>query len=490
MLQITTRVSIALCRINLSRRFSTIPTKLKAARLVMRKRFGQHLLKNPDVVSTIVSLANIKPNETVFEIGPGTGNLTLHLLRQAQHVFACEIDSRLLEVLLKRLEEIDKSVAASAIKLESSSSSFETISVRKRFTVVHDDFLRVPLPRFDVLVANIPYQISSPVLRRLFTLSPAPRRAVIMFQLEFAQRMVAKPGTSEYCRLSVNCQMLADCEIVLKVGKEQFRPPPKIDSAVVRITPKISSNESTLRPMNLFIGSSFEDWDSFLRVLFASKNKTLRTVLTRSKPAVLRLTLLRRDVTKSTDKEMEKTKEDIESVLNDTETTSLRANAMTLSQFRTLYDALLLKGFRFSDKDKGTEERKEELNDESLKGGLVDGLGDGLDAIRNSSSIVSNLDDAVEPNEWANIVEKLANERNEKKKHSTNSQIAISPLDDNGNHNDDNDDIDLDLDRNIKPSRSLTVLKGRYASDVRRRERKRRAREGLMSFDNAIQMTG
>jgi len=485
----TTRVSIALCRINLSRRAaSTIPTKLKAARLVMRKRFGQHLLKNPDVVSTIVSLANIKPNETVFEIGPGTGNLTLHLLRQAQHVFACEIDSRLLEVLLKRLEEIDKSVAAFATKMESS-SSFEVISVRKRFTVVHDDFLRVPLPRFDVLVANIPYQISSPVLRRLFTLSPAPKRAVIMFQLEFAQRMVAKPGTSEYCRLSVNCQMLADCEIVLKVGKEQFRPPPNIDSAVVRITPKTSFNESTLRPMNLFIGSSFEDWDSFLRILFASKNKTLRTVLTRSKPAVLRLTLLRRDVIISTDKEMEKTKEDIESVLNDTETTSLRANAMTLSQFRTLYDALLLKGFRFSDKDKGTEERKDEFNDESLKGGLDNGLGDGLDAIRNLSSIVSNLDDAVEPNEWANIVEKLANERNEKKKHSTDStdaHIAISPLDGIGNNNDDNDDIDLNFDRNIKPSRSLTVLKGRDASDVRRRERKRRAREGLMSFDNAI----
>jgi len=492
------RVLNALFRINLSRqagrRFlsedsrskSNVPAKLKTARIVMRKRFGQHLLKNPDVVSTIVSLANINPSESVFEIGPGTGNLTLHLLRQAQHVYACELDSRLLEVLLKRVEEIDKAAIDSATRFESA-LVVDLRLFRHKLTVVHDDFLRVPLPRFDVLVANIPYQISSPVLRRLFTLNPAPKRAIVMFQLEFAQRMVAMPGTADYCRLSVNCQMLADCQIVLKVGKEQFRPPPKVDSAVVRISPKMASSESTLRPLHLFDnGSSFEEWDAYLRILFASKNKTLRAVLTRSKPALLRLTSLRKGIGNITGDDLEKTKSDLELGLIATETASLRANAMTLAQFRILFDVLFKSGFRFSDKGLNN---KDDASDKGLKNkddAPDKGLNNKDDAtqeegIEGLSSPPSSIDDAVEPNMWKTMVDILAAERAAKKGIQTTAQEH--PV---RNVDQSNDEDEIDSEFSESTPRSVNILQGRGASDARRRERKRRARELFATYEKAM----
>ena len=180
---------------------------LRSARVVMRKRLGQHLLTNPDVVANIVAHARIAPGERVFEIGPGTGNLTAHLLASpAAVVFAVELDERLFSLLQSRADALPGG---------------------SKLQCVRGDFLRVPLPTFDVLVANIPYQISSPVLRRLFAHAPLPRAAVIMFQAEFAERMVARPGGATYCRLSVNCQLLASVRLVQRVAASQFRPPPR-----------------------------------------------------------------------------------------------------------------------------------------------------------------------------------------------------------------------------------------------------------------------
>ena len=196
------------------------PTALLSARIALRKRLGQHLLINSDVVRRIVDAACVRPEETAFEIGPGTGALTLHLLERARAVYAVELDARLQAVLLSRV-----AAAGLAHKLQ----------------CVRADFLTVALPRFDVLVANIPYQISSPVLRRIFTARFPPSRAVIMFQKEFAERLIAQPGSADYCRLSVNTQLLcggpAGVRILMRIGREQFRPPPKVDSAVAQMVP-------------------------------------------------------------------------------------------------------------------------------------------------------------------------------------------------------------------------------------------------------------
>lgn len=244
------------------RRFES--SALKSARVALRKRFGQHLLKNADVVKTIVAAAGVQPHEAVFEIGPGTGNMTVQLLEVARVVYAVELDTRM----------------AAAVR-----SRVDGLGLSHKFRCVNEDFLKVPLPRFDALVANIPYQISSPVLTRLFAHRPLPRVAVIMFQKEFADRMVARPGSADYCRLSVNSQLLSSSvRMVCKIDRNQFRPPPKVDSAVVEIVPREPP-----------LGLDFPSWDNFLRLVFSGKNKTLRAVFV-NKNAVARLLALRRSV--------------------------------------------------------------------------------------------------------------------------------------------------------------------------------------------------
>ena len=121
-------------------------------------------------------------------MGPGTGNLTVKLLEHGKKVIAVEFDRRMVREVLKRVEGMDKG---------------------KNLEIIHGDVLRVDLPYFDVCVANLPYQISSPFLFKMLAHRPAFRCAVIMFQLEFAQRLTARPGDELYCRLSVNTQLLA-----------------------------------------------------------------------------------------------------------------------------------------------------------------------------------------------------------------------------------------------------------------------------------------
>lgn len=126
------------------------------------------------------------------------------------------------------------------------------------------DALKTELPFFDLCVANVPYQISSPLVFKLLLHRPFFRCAVLMFQREFAQRLVAQPGDKLYCRLSVNTQLLARVDMLMKVGKNNFRPPPKVESSVVRIEPR---NPPPPIP--------YREWDGLTRIAFTRKNKTL-----------------------------------------------------------------------------------------------------------------------------------------------------------------------------------------------------------------------
>ena len=131
--------------------------------------------------------------------------------------------------------------------------------------------LKVQLPYFDLCVANIPYQISSPLTFKLLSHKPVFRAAIIMFQHEFAMRLVAKAADPMYCRLAVNTQLLARVNHLLKVGKNNFRPPPKVDSSVVRIEPRHPPP-----PVN------FLEWDGLVRLCFGRKNKTLGAIFRQS----------------------------------------------------------------------------------------------------------------------------------------------------------------------------------------------------------------
>ncbi|KAL4288121.1 hypothetical protein AHAS_Ahas19G0254500 [Arachis hypogaea] len=207
------------------------------------KSKGQHILKNPLLVDAIVQKSGIKPTDVILEIGPGTGNLTKKLLEAGKKVIAVEIDPRMVLELQRR---------------------FQGTPYSNRLTVIQGDVLRTELPYFDICVANIPYQISSPLTFKLLSHQPAFRCAIIMFQREFAMRLVAQPGDKLYCRLTVNTQLHARIFHLLKVGKNNFRPPPKVDSSVVRIEPR--------KPR---IEVNNKEWDGFLRICFNRKNKTL-----------------------------------------------------------------------------------------------------------------------------------------------------------------------------------------------------------------------
>jgi 18S rRNA (adenine1779-N6/adenine1780-N6)-dimethyltransferase len=145
----------------------------------------------------------------------------------------------------------------------------EGTELAHKLQVIHGDVLKVAMPYFDVCVANIPYNISSPLLFKLLKHRPFYRCAVIMFQEEFAMRLTAKPGEELYCRLTVNTQLLARVDHLLKVGRNNFRPPPKVDSRVVRIQLR-----NPPPPVN------FLEWDGLVRLLFNRKHKTLHPLLT------------------------------------------------------------------------------------------------------------------------------------------------------------------------------------------------------------------
>jgi 18S rRNA (adenine1779-N6/adenine1780-N6)-dimethyltransferase len=228
-------------------------TRVVRTLLAPNTNIGQHFLKNPAVVDSIVAKSNLKPSDIVLEVGPGTGNLTVRLLEQAKKVVAVEFDRRMVREVLKRVEGSQN---------------------QHNLQVIQGDVLKVALPYFDVCVANLPYQISSPFLFKMLSHRPLFRCAVIMFQLEFAQRLTAKPGDELYCRLSVNTQLLAKVENVLKVGRNNFRPPPKVDSLVVKIELK-----NPPPPVN------FVEWDGLVRLLFNRKHKTVRAIMT-AKPCL------------------------------------------------------------------------------------------------------------------------------------------------------------------------------------------------------------
>lgn len=199
------------------------------------------------VVQGIVDKSAIRSTDVVMEVGPGTGNLTVKLLERSKKVVAVEYDTRMVREVLKRVEGTEQG---------------------RNLQVIQGDVLKVALPFFDVCVANLPYQISSPFLFKLLAHRPMFRCAVIMFQEEFAQRLTAKPGDELYCRLSVNTQLLAKVDQLMKVGRNNFRPPPKVDSRVVRIELR-----NPPPPVN------FAEWDGLVRLVFNRKHKTLHSVL-------------------------------------------------------------------------------------------------------------------------------------------------------------------------------------------------------------------
>ncbi|KAH0949865.1 hypothetical protein HN011_001885 [Eciton burchellii] len=279
---------------------------------------GQHILKNPLIIQSIIEKSAIRPTDIVLEIGPGTGNLTVKLLEKAKSVTAYEIDPRLVAELQKRVQ----------------GTAFQS-----KLNIVIGDVLKSNcLPRFDLCVANIPYQISSPLVFKLLAHRPLFRCAVLMFQREFAERLVAKPGDKLYCRLSINTQLLARVDLLMKVGKNNFRPPPKVESNVVRIEPR-----NPPPPIN------YQEWDALIRIAFNRKNKMLSAAFKQTTV----ITMLEKNykIHCSLNNKILPDDFDIKSLINrilqQAEAENKRARTMDIDDFMSLLHAFNKEGIHF-----------------------------------------------------------------------------------------------------------------------------------------------
>ena len=178
------------------------------------KRFGQHFLIDQNIVRKIVALAAIQPHETVLEIGPGRGILTRAICAQARKVIAIEIDRQLAQILTDFCPNLDLRVG-DALEFEYGG-----------------------LPEGTVVVANLPYYVSTALLFKLLESSHKIDRLVLMMQAEVAQRLAAKPDTKEYGVLSVLTQYRAAVTVAFRVSAHCFRPRPTVGSAVVHLQVK------------------------------------------------------------------------------------------------------------------------------------------------------------------------------------------------------------------------------------------------------------
>jgi 16S rRNA (adenine1518-N6/adenine1519-N6)-dimethyltransferase len=204
------------------------------------KSKGQNYLIDRRVAEREVEYLGITDQDRVLEVGPGFGVLTSALLERTPKVTAVEIEEGAVRYLREAFPQMD---------------------------VIQGDFLEIEPPEFDLFISNVPYSISSPLLFHLLGMDF--KRAVIMVQREFAERMAASAGDSEYSRLSVNVFYRAECELLENVPRSRFWPEPEVDSTVVLLRPRPA-------PFPL------RDEKHFLRlvdVLFQQRRKKIGTVL-------------------------------------------------------------------------------------------------------------------------------------------------------------------------------------------------------------------
>ncbi|MDZ8189916.1 MAG: 16S rRNA (adenine(1518)-N(6)/adenine(1519)-N(6))-dimethyltransferase RsmA [Nostoc sp. ChiSLP02] len=225
-----------------------------------RKVFAQHWLKSEKALDAIIKAAECKESDRILEIGPGTGILTRRLLPLVQSLLAVEIDRDLCELLAKQLGK------------------------KENFLLLQGDFLTLDLPSNLVgfpnfqnqnkVVANIPYNITGPIIEKLLGTianpNPEPFESIVLLvQKEVAERLYAEAGSKAFGGLSVRVQYLAECELICPVPAAAFHPPPKVDSAVVR-----------LRPRKIEIPAlDLKRFDNLIKLGFAAKRKMLRNNL-------------------------------------------------------------------------------------------------------------------------------------------------------------------------------------------------------------------
>lgn len=215
---------------------------------VPRKRFGQHFLADQRVIANILAAVSVRPGEHIAEIGPGEGALTDHLVKQTGALHVIEIDRDLAAALRQRFPP-------------------ERLIVHQVDALAFD-YAALPAPLR--LIGNLPYNISTPLLFHLLNYAERFSDLTFMLQKEVVERMVAAPSGPEYGRLSVMLQYRYEMEMLFVVPPESFRPPPKVDSAIVRLRPRPPSRLNARDAVHLA---------KTVTTAFTQRRKTLRNAL-------------------------------------------------------------------------------------------------------------------------------------------------------------------------------------------------------------------
>ena len=246
--------------------------------LTTKYRLGQNFLVQDHVIEKIVQLVEVQPTDVIVEVGPGLGTLTVALLDNARAVCSLEADSELEQVLAVTCKEPHPDSFALvmgdalAITPQKLSEAYSTLP-----TVAHDAATSAPMPT--KFVSNLPYQVAATLILKFFQELPSLERAVVMVQAEVADRIAAKPSTKAYGAYTAKLSLFAQVTGRFEVGPGNFMPPPRVNSAVVRLdrtqarnplTSKLLSEEELLHTM------------SVIDAAFAQRRKTIRNSMSAS----------------------------------------------------------------------------------------------------------------------------------------------------------------------------------------------------------------
>ena len=271
--------------------------------LSAKKSLGQNFIIDTNILRNIVQTASVDEHTTVIEVGPGIGALTEQIAKEAKEVFAFEIDDRLLSVL------------------------DDTLSPYDNVTVFHQDILEVDFEQFKaeylsdtsrlVVIANLPYYITTPIIMHLIESSLPVEEMVLMMQKEVASRLEAKPSTKAYGSLSIAIQYYMEVEVAFTVPRTVFMPQPNVDSAIIRLR-TLKNPPVIVKDENLFF--------KIVRASFVQRRKTIWNNLRKA----------------FNDKSKEETLRDAfeKAEINP----SRRGESLTIEEFGRLADALVLNG--------------------------------------------------------------------------------------------------------------------------------------------------
>lgn len=212
------------------------------------------------------------------------------------------------------------------------------VSFKWLLQVICKDALKTEFPPFDLVIANIPYGISSPLVAKLVFGTNLFRSATLLLQKEFSRRLMAEPGDSEFNRLAVNVKLVAEVELVMDVSKREFVPPPKVDSSIVIIRPKPKIPNLDL-----------DEWLAFTRTCFGKKNKSLGAILKQKKKVTELMRLSKRIVNEGSESDEKLFKERIVEVLKTSGYEDKRSSKMCHEEFLHLLSLFNQAGIYFHD---------------------------------------------------------------------------------------------------------------------------------------------